>query len=177
VKVVEDAQLLTGGGTGSDLTGVYTTATAYAPPFTPSAGGNLTKLDVLLLAIAQVEDADYDADGIVLNPLDWRDIQSTKDDEGNYVGGGPFTAEDVARLWAMPVATSKAMTAGNFLVGSFQQGAQIFDRQEATVEISTEDSDNFRKNLVTLRGEERLAFVIKHAGAFVKGDFATALSL
>lgn len=175
LATVEDNQFLNGGGTGSDLKGVYTGATAYLAPFVPSTAGNLTKIDIILLAIAQVEAMDYEADGIVLNPLDWRDMQLAKDEAGKYYGSGPF-AEAFNRLWTLPIVTTTAMTAGKFLVGPFQQGAQIFDRQEATVEISTEDSDNFRKNLVTLLGEERLAFVIKHPEAFVKGDFDDALS-
>jgi HK97 family phage major capsid protein len=172
--LVEDSQLLAGGGTGTDLTGVYTTAAAFDAPFQSSA--MWTEVDVLLQAIAQVDDTDLLCDGLVLNPLDWRMIQSLKDDQGRYLGSGPFSAEQVERLWNMPVATTKAMTQGHFLAGAFQQGAQIFDRQEATVEISTEDSDNFRKNLVTIRAEERLAFVIKHPDAFVKGDFTSALA-
>ncbi|MDP2010634.1 MAG: phage major capsid protein [Phenylobacterium sp.] len=174
LAVVEDAQLLSGGGTGTDLTGVYTTATAFDAPF--DGDPLMTEIDVLLQAIAQVDDTDWEADGIVLHPLDWRRIQGLKDGEGRYLSGGPFSAEHVARLWALPIATSKAMTQGTFMAGAFSQGAQIFDRQEATVEISTEDSDNFRKNLVTVRAEERLAFVIKHPEAFVKGTFATALA-
>jgi HK97 family phage major capsid protein len=173
---VEDNQLLNGAGTGTDLQGVYTTAAAYSAPIVPTAAGNMNKLDVLLLAIAQVEDSDYEADGIVLNPIDWRDVQLHKDDVGRYLGNGPIGADEFARLWQMPVVTTKAMTQGKFMVGSFAQGAMIFDRQEATVEASTEDSDNFRKNLVTIRGEERLAFVHMHDEAFVKGDFNDALA-
>lgn len=173
---VEDHQLLNGSGSGTDLLGVYTGATAFAPPF-EAVGVDWTLVDILLQGIAQVDNADFEADGIVLNPLDWRRIQSIKDESGRYIGGGPFSAEQVARLWALPVATTKAMSAGDFMVGAFQQGAQIFDRQEATVEISTEDGDNFRRNLVTVRAEERLALVVKHASAFVKGNFETALGL
>lgn len=173
---VEDHQLLNGSGSGTDLMGVYTGAAAFAAPF-EAVGVDWTMVDTLLQAIAQVDNADFEADGIVLNPLDWRRIQAIKDDTGRYLGDGPFSPEQVARLWALPLATSKGMTAGNFMVGAFQQGAQIFDRQEATVEISTEDGDNFRRNLVTIRAEERLAFVVKHASAFVKGNFETALGL
>jgi HK97 family phage major capsid protein len=175
VADVEDQQLLNGSGTGSDLTGVYTGATAYSAPFQPTEAGNLNKIDILLLAIAQCDALNFETDGIVLHPLDWRDIQLTKDSVGRYVGSGPF-ADLLARLWQMPVVTTTSMTVGNFLVGAFRQGAQIFDRQEATVEISTEDSDNFRKNLVTLLGEERLAFVVKNPDAFIKGNFVAALA-
>ena len=68
------------------------------------------------------------------------------------------------------------MTVDKFLTGAFQLGAQIFDREDANVEISTEDSDNFRKNLVTIRAEERLALAVYRPEAFVKGDFSDALA-
>lgn len=171
---VEDYQFLHGAG-GADLVGVYPNATAFVAPFEPAGTTVPTFIDVLLLAIAQCDALNFETDGIVLNPLDWRFIQSIKDEVGRYIGGGPF-GDLLARLWQMPIATSTAMVQGNFMVGAFRQGAQIFDRQEATVELSTEDSDNFRKNLVTILGEERLAFVVKHPTAFVKGNFADALA-
>lgn len=174
VKDIEDQQLLNGGGTGADLLGVMVGAAHYVAAFALPA--LKTQIDVLLAAIAQVEALAYLADGIVLNPLDWRLIHTLKNTQGDYIGGGPFTTEQIARLWALPVATTASMASGSFLVGAFQQGAQIFDRQEVVVEVSTEDGDNFRKNLVTIRAEERLALVIKHPDAFVKGTFAAALA-
>jgi ABC-type branched-subunit amino acid transport system substrate-binding protein len=45
---------------------------------------------------------------------------------------------------------------------------------DAVVEISTEDDQNFRKNLVTVLAEERLALAVYRPEAFVKGDFAAA---
>src|SRR3546814_9358478 len=68
------------------------------------------------------------------------------------------------------------MTAGNFLTGAFRLGAQIFDRQDARVEVSTEDSDNFRKNLVTILAEERLALAVYRPEAFIRGGFAAAIT-
>src|SRR3546814_5163783 len=75
------------------------------------------------------------------------------------------------RLWGLPVVETQAMTAGNFLTGAFRLGAQIFDRQDARVEVSTEDSDNFRKNLVTILAEERLALAVYRPEAFIRGGF------
>lgn len=174
VKDVEDSQLLNGSGSGADLLGIAVNATPYVEAF--DLGPMATQIDVLLAAIAQVETLSYLADGIVLNPLDWRLIQSLKDTEGRYIGGGPFTTEQIARLWALPVATTTGIASGSFLVGAFQQGAQLFDRQEVVVEVSTESGDSFIRNLCVIRAEERLALVIKHQDAFVKGTFAAALA-
>lgn len=171
---VEDNQLLNGGGTGTDLNGIYTQATAYAAPIIPTAAGNLTKIDVIRLAILQAFLAEYPSNGIVMHPSDWADIELTKTDAGDYLFANPQGGTE-PRLWRLPVVETQAMTVDKFLTGAFQLGAQIFDREDANVEISTEDSDNFRKNLVTIRAEERLALAVYRPEAFVKGDFSDAL--
>jgi len=175
LQYVEEGQLLNGGGTGTDLNGIYTQATAYSAPIVPTAAGNLTKIDVIRLAILQAFLAEYPANGITMNPKDWADIELTKTDEGAYLFANPQGGSE-PRLWRLPVVETQAMTVDTFLTGAFQLGAQIFDREEANVEISTEDSDNFRKNLVTIRAEERLALAVYRPEAFVKGTFTTALA-
>lgn len=172
---VEENQLLNGGGTGTDLNGIYTQATAYTPPIVPSAAGNMTKIDVIRLAMLQAFLAEYPASGIALHPSDWADIELTKTEEGAYLFANPQNGTE-PRLWRLPVVETQAMTVDKFLVGAFQLGSQIFDREDANVEISTEDSDNFRKNLVTIRGEERIASAVYRPEAFVKGDFSDALA-
>jgi hypothetical protein len=44
------------------------------------------------------------------------------------------------------------------------------------VEVSTEDIDNFRNNLVTLLAEERIGLAVKRTTGFTKGSFATAIT-
>jgi HK97 family phage major capsid protein len=170
---VEDNQLLNGGGTGTDLNGVYTQATAYSQPITPSFAGDVTKIDVLRLAMLQAFLAEYPSSGIVLHPSDWADIELTKTTDGAYLFANPQGMSG-QRLWGLPVVDTQAMTVDKFLVGAFNIGAQIFDRETASVEASTEDSDNFRKNLVTILAEERLALAVYRPEAFIKGDFSEA---
>ena len=62
---------------------------------------------------------------------------------------------------------------GDFLVGAFRDGAQIFDREEVNLLISTENEDDFIKNLCTALAEERLAFTVRRPQAFVYGQFPT----
>lgn len=159
LEYVEEGQLLNGGGTGTDLNGIYTQATAFAAPITPTAAGMMTKIDIIRLAILQAALAELPANGIVMHPSDWADIELTKTDDGAYLFANPQGGSE-ARLWRLPVVETQAMTVDKFLTGAFQMGAQVFDREEANVEISTEDSDNFRKNLVTIRAEERLALAV-----------------
>ncbi len=172
---VEENQLLNGSGTGTDLNGIYTQASTYAAPIEPSSAGNLTKIDVIRLAILQAALAEYPVNGMVLHPSDWADIELTKDDVGRYLFTNPQNGTE-PRLWRLPVVETQAMTLDRFLVGAFQLGAQIFDREDANVEISTEDQDNFIKNLVTIRAEERLGLAVYRPEAFVKGVFASALA-
>ena len=48
---------------------------------------------------------------------------------------------------------------------------QIFDRMDTEVRISDQDRDNFVKNMLTVRAEKRLAFVVRRPTAMVKGNF------
>jgi HK97 family phage major capsid protein len=166
VNFAEEAQLLNGDGTGQNLLGIVTQASAYSAAFAITGE---TAFDRTLLAVLQVELNLYPCDAIVLNPTDWRKMQLTKDATGRYLGGGRF-ASTLPVVWNLPVVTSLAMTAGTFLCGAFSLGAQIFDRQQTSVQISTEDQDNFVRNLCTIKGTERIALAVKRPAAFVFGS-------
>lgn len=173
LEYAEEGQLLNGGGTGTDLNGIYTQATAYSAPTT--LPGPVTAIDVLRLAMLQGFLAELPPTGHVLHPTNWAAIELVKDTTGRHIIGNPVNGNP-ATLWRLPVVETPAMTLGKFLTGAFKLGAQIFDREEANVEISTEDSDNFRKNLVTIRAEERLALAVYRPEAFIKGDLAAAIT-
>jgi HK97 family phage major capsid protein len=166
LKFVEDQQLLTGDGTGQNLTGLVTAATAYAAPFAEPAG--TTAIDRIRFAMLQAVLALYPSTGIVLNPIDWAVIETLKDSLGRYIVGDP-QGQVAPRLWGLPVVATLAMASGNFLTGAFRGGAQIFDRMQTEILLSTEDGNNFTQNMVTIRAEERLALAIYVPGAFVTG--------
>lgn len=163
---VEEGQLLNGSGTGQNLSGLVTEATAYAAPGGLTAG---QMIDTVRYGMLQVALAEYPPNGIVLNPIDWAYIETLKDGDGRYLIGNPQGTIG-AQLWGLPVVPTQAMGEDKFLVGAFDLAAQIFDRQDATVEVSTEDQDNFIKNKVTIRAEERLALAIYRPEALVYGD-------
>lgn len=168
LKLKEEAQLLKGSGVGLNLNGLYTQASVFANPGVTVQAE--TAIDRLRIALLQVTLAEYEADGIVLSPIDWAAIELTKTADNQYLFTTP-TGLAVPGLWGRPVVPTKAMDAGDYLVGSFQQGAQGWDREDVSVTVSTEDRDNFVKNMVTILCEERVGLAVYRPEAFVKGDF------
>ena len=166
----EDDALLNGDGTGVSIKGLVASSTAYKQP-----AGVLVKdetmIDRLRLAMLQTTLAEYPATGHILNPTDWASITLTKDAQLRYVFANPLGLNG-AVLWGLPVAESLAMGQGKFMTGAFRLAAQIFDREDATVTISTEDRDNFVKNMVTILAEERLALAIYRPEALINGSFS-----
>lgn len=170
LKDEEDAQLLTGDNTGQNLSGLSTEATAYDTGLNDTGD---TYIDKVGNAIGQVEAVNLVPDGIIVHPSDWRRMNKVKDQAsgvGNYVLGGPASMA-TPTLWGLPVATTTAVTVGTFFVGAFQTHSAIWDREDAMVEISTEHSDYFTKNLVAIRAEERLTVAFYRSDAFIYGSF------
>ncbi len=171
LSYVEDTQFLMGDGTGTNILGMMPQATAYAAP----AGVTVTaatNIDKLRLAMLQAVLALFPATGHILNPTDWTGIELTKDGQGRYIFANPVGIAGPT-LWGLPVAQSLAMPQNNFLTGAFKYAAQIFDREDATVTVSTEDQDNFVKNMVTILAEERTALAVYRPQALIKGTFTT----
>ena len=163
----EEVELLNGSGSGQHISGLITNATAYAAAFAVSGA---TLIDQLRLAKLQASLAEFPSDGMVLHPADWARIELTKDGENRYIWANP-RALGTPTLWGDPVVETQAMTIDKFLVGAFKVAATIYDRMDAEVLISSEDRDNFIKNMLTVRAEKRLAMGVKRPLALVYGDF------
>ncbi|MFK3912035.1 phage major capsid protein [Enterobacter cancerogenus] len=164
----EERQLLNGDGSGDDLEGINHVATAYDGDL--NATGD-TRADIIAHAIFQVTESEFSASGIILNPRDWHSIALLKDNEGRYIFGGPqaFTTNI---MWGLPVVPTRAQAQGTFTVGGFDMASQVWDRMDATIEVSREDRDNFVKNMLTILCEERLALAHYRPKALIKGSFA-----
>jgi HK97 family phage major capsid protein len=168
LSFVEENELLYGDGTGQHILGIIPQASAYSAAFTPA---NSQNIDTLRLASLQATLAFYPATGYVLHPTDWAKIELTKDAQQRYIVGNPI--DPIApRLWNLPVVQTTAMQVTKFLTGAFRLGAQIFDRMSMEVLISTEDQDNFVRNMITIRAEERLALAVYRPAAFIYGTLA-----
>jgi len=172
LKYVEEQEILFGSGADGHLHGIVPQASDFAPAFDPS---DRTPIDDLRLAILQAQLARLPVDGFVVHFTDWARIELTKNPNGDYILANPLRLAGPT-LWGRPVVETEVPEfEGEFLAGAFQTGAQIFDREEANVVISTENVDDFEKNMVSIRCEERLALAVKRPEAFVSGAFGTAV--
>ncbi|REF69950.1 phage major capsid protein [Paracoccus versutus] len=167
LMLAEEGQLLKGDGVGQNLEGLVTAATAFVPAF---AVAGETMIDTLRLALLQASLAEYPADGIVLHPTNWAQIELTKDGEFRYIFANVMQLAG-PQLWGHPVVQTQSMDLDEFLTGAFKAAATIYDRMDPEVIASSEDRDNFIKNMITVRAEERLALAIKRPAALITGEF------
>ncbi|HHN8370378.1 TPA: phage major capsid protein [Morganella morganii] len=171
LKFVEEQEILFGDGSGAHLHGIIPQASKYKAEFSVEKQNGI---DDLRLAMLQSQLARFPASGHVLHFIDWAKIELTKDSLGRYILANPVSLTGPT-LWGLPVvATETAAFKGKFLTGAFNAGAQLFDREETNVVISTENADDFEKNMISIRCEERLALAVKRPEAFVYGDFTVA---
>lgn len=171
LKYAEEGEILFGDGTGAHLHGIVPQASTFDPSFTLD---NQTAIDDLRLAMLQAQLARIPATGHVIHFIDWARIELQKDTLGRYIIGNPQSST-APRLWNLPVVeTEIAAFQGKFLTGSFAYGAQLFDREDANVVISTENNDDFEKNMITIRCEERVALAVKRPEAFIFGSLTAA---
>ena len=167
LKIVEENEILLGDGTGEHILGLIPQATSYNTGLNRPSD---TMIDIIRHAILQVRLSFYSASGIVLTPTDWHNIELTKDNENRYLMANP-QGNLPPMLWGRPVVESDGMPNDQFLVGAFRLAATLFDREQATIAVSTEDRDNFIKNMVTILCEERIALAVARPAAFVHGSF------
>ena len=157
-----ESQLILGDGTSPALSG-FTDSGNYTA-YSLSASG-----DTIHDAASKAKYAMWAATGeapdtVVVNPADWGAEERTREGaSGMYLFGGLTMA-------GMQVVLSNSVSAGNILVMNVQQGAVIFERQGATVEIGRTGSD-FTSNLLTIRAEERLALAVLRPSLVYYGDY------
>jgi HK97 family phage major capsid protein len=170
-----DTQLVVGDGTAPNISGTYDTGNYTAHGIANAAlGSTLKKLVLIRQVMAALYAAGYPADAVVLNPADWATIEielmTTAAGQTLYSvseGGQP-------RVFGIPVVQAIGMAADTFQVGRFSEAYMVYNREGVVVEMSDSDSDNFTKNLITLRAERRLALATEKPAAVRGGDLTPA---
>lgn len=173
-----DTQLVVGDGSAPNISGTYKTGNYTAHGYTNAAltaiSSTFKKLVLIRKIMADLYVAGYPADAIVLNPADWASIEIEL--FTTAAGQTLYSVNEAgqARLFGLPVIQAIGMAADTFQVGRFSEAYMVHNREGVVVEMSDSDSDNFTKNLITLRAERRLALATEKPAAVRGGDLTPA---
>jgi HK97 family phage major capsid protein len=164
-----ERQLVKGDGTTPNLSGLIDSGnyTAFSP----------TSSDLLVDAINRVKYSLWAAtgfmpDAVIVNPADWGDMERTREGAGTgmYLYGLPGMNAGV-NPFGVRVVLSNNVTAGTFIIGAFNAATMVYNRTGAVVEMGY-DGNDFTKNLVTIRAEERLGLAVERPSLIYYGSFS-----
>ena len=164
-----EAELVNGAGGPGHVEGLLT----QAPTFVPSIATE--PADIIGECLASMEDDGYAVGFVLLNPLDWFELQTERaTPSGEYLFGSP-AAPIPPSLWNRPVVLSSSVARGT---GAAVDTAYVtlLDRQQVTVEASESHKDNFTRNLLTVRCEARIGLEVSDQWAIRKFDLSAASS-
>lgn len=171
----EDDQILNGTGVSPQISGI----TVDAADFDESSSAafyqsidNANEFDVIVAALNQLALSEYQASQIILHPTDFHKILLLKDSQSRYLKDQVYAGLQPTFM-GVPVITNTAMTAGSFLLGNFNQGTQLWIRDNVSIEFFREDGTNVRDGFITVRCVERIALTNYLPNAFVYGDSFT----
>tara|TARA_B110000977_G_scaffold79447_1_gene106699 strand:+ start:5328 stop:6512 length:1185 start_codon:yes stop_codon:yes gene_type:complete len=170
---VEDTQILSGDGTGANLSGIIGDAADFAAGSLAGTVESANEFDVIVASLNQLALANYNADTILLNPSDFHKILLLKDTTNNYLKDQVYGGLQPAFM-GVKVILNTAISAGTFLIGNFSVGTQLWVRDGVNVEFFREDGTNVRDGFVTVRVSERVALTNYLPNAFVNGTFTVA---
>jgi len=173
VQLAEQAELLTGSGSGTHLTGLLNRSGLapavpkggqVGPPAFPVSDNDM---DAIYRQMTQIRvTAFMEPDSVVIDPVAWQTVLLSKNGQGQYYANGPFASAENPMLWGKKVCVTPAMTAGTALVGAFAQAAQVWRKGGLTVEASNSHADFFQRRQTAIRAEERVGLAVYRPGAF-----------
>lgn len=162
-----DKQLLNGNGTAPNLSGLTDTGnfTAYSAVSDDLLVDAINRAKYQLWAIGRAPDT------VIVNPADWGAMERTREGAGTgmYLYGLPGQFAGV-NPFGVRVVMSNNMTQGKFLIGQLNGSTMVYNREGAVVEMGYVN-DDFTKNLVTIRAEERLGLGVERPTGILYGNF------
>lgn len=173
LKRAEEEQIVSGTGTGNDLTGILATSGIFSEAVATAAAKDV--LESMYKIKTKIEAASgLSVDAVIVNPEDIAGIRLATDANGQYLfggpayapyGSGPYVAD--MNAFGMPIYVSRAVPAKTILVGS-SKGATVYRKGGVRVEVSNNVNDDFLYNRFRVLAEERLLLAVKQPKAFGK---------
>jgi len=157
-------QIVQGDNTGENFEGIATVSGVQAQAWDTDALTTSRKAKTKVRTVGRSV-----ANAYLLNPADLETIDLLQDNEARYYFGGPSGSGSAGTLWGIPVIETEAVPAGTGYVGDFRK-AILWDREQATIQMTDSHLDFFVRNLVAILAEMRAAFGVLQPNAFVEID-------
>lgn len=177
----EEAQIMSGDGTGTNLQGLLNRSGVQTLLRGTVASGDTVADTIFRAMTAVTTGSGLDPDGIVINPLDYQALRLAKDANGQYYGGGFFAGQygngtlmSQPPLWGLRTVVTPAVAVGTVLVGAFASAATLYRKGGVRVESTNSDGTDFRNNIITIRVENRVALAVRRPAGFVKTTITAA---
>lgn len=163
-------QILYGDGIGNNIKGILTNAGVLTRAYATSWATTIKK------AITDVEvTAFFTVDAIAMHPYDWEVASLETDVNGQHFAGGPFYIPygngvfmEMRTFWGKPVVVTVGVAVGQPVIGCWKLGAQYFMREGMRLETTNSNEDDFKRNLIAVRAEERLALATYRPACFLE---------
>ena len=170
-----DSQVIVGDGTGTNLNGLYTQATAFAAGSFALSVDSANNVDSLVVAANQIRLANHNgALSIFMHPDDVTALKLVKlsATDKRYVDR-LLQVGSMMMLDGIPIVETTAMAQGTFMIGDLTK-ALIAEKGGIMVDVGL-DGNDFTNNMRTIIAEWRGEVIIENndTTAFVKGVFAT----
>lgn len=149
-----ESEIINGAGGAGKILGLL----AQAVPFTAEIPTGSTATDKIGWAVATMKTTGWKPGVVLMNPLDWFAIQSSKTADNAYLIGGPQDPAP-ATLWKSSVVEVPSLARGKALVID-PAHVRILDRMQPTVIATRFDRDNLVTNLITLLAELRAGLAV-----------------
>lgn len=174
IGLAEEEGILNGTGESGQIKGVAADMPGFSLGTFKVEKANT--YDVIVAAYTQVVSVSnmaYRPNTVLMNPIDYAQMQLTKDVNGQYLR--PFQVGDEL-IPGLRVKASTAVKQGEIVLGDFNY-LNIRDVWALSITFGWEN-DDFTKNLVTMIGEKRLIAYIKaqYKTAFVKDTIANVVT-
>ncbi|HVJ27785.1 MAG TPA: phage major capsid protein [Vicinamibacterales bacterium] len=180
VQIEEERQLIRGTSGGNEVQGLLTSRSVPVYAGGTAAGNRAVQLFKAMNGLRG--SAFLEPDWIVLHPTDWEAIRLLTDTAGQFYGGGPFQGPygsgsnlgasgqvggALDSIWNKPVYVTGVIGAGTAIIGT-SSSAQVWRKGGMSVEVTNANEDDFLRNLIAIRAEERLGLAVYRPTGFVE---------
>jgi hypothetical protein len=159
VAIVIDTQLATGDGTGQNLTGITTSATAYTAVAAAIQSPTIYDLiEKMSETITSSYGSKYSPNFALMNITDINKMKLSKDQNDNYILP-PFVSRDGKQVGTITIVECNAITANTMVLGD-NRYARIYEKAGMVVQKGFVNAQ-FIEDENTLKVRKRLLFLIR----------------